>query len=178
MRKATKDMISDNENKVQMNDINRFQIDEEDLSNIQQIGRSFFNNPNDPRSITYNRKLIRPQINWVKVFLNIIGFIMFFLILHYILWDLSYLTVRIKWIVFGISILTYILLSLKSIEILVIHIYQCLAPERIRRKCRFEPSCSQYMVMSINKYGPFLGVYKGVKRLRRCNINDGGYDFP
>lgn len=56
--------------------------------------------------------------------------------------------------------------------------YQSLAPKRIRRSCRFEPSCSVYMLMSVKKYGPYLGLCKGVKRLLRCKRPFGGVDYP
>ena len=72
----------------------------------------------------------------------------------------------------------YILISLKHFVLLLIKIYQHIAPISIRSKCRFEPSCSQYMILSINKYGFLKGFIKGVNRLKRCNVNDGGYDSP
>jgi len=43
--------------------------------------------------------------------------------------------------------------------------------------CRFYPTCSEYMVEAIDKYGTLKGVYLGVKRLLRCNpLCKGGYD--
>ena len=35
--------------------------------------------------------------------------------------------------------------------------------------CRFTPSCSQYMVDAIVKYGLFVGLLKGFSRLSRCH---------
>jgi putative component of membrane protein insertase Oxa1/YidC/SpoIIIJ protein YidD len=34
------------------------------------------------------------------------------------------------------------------------------------------------MLLSIEKYGVWKGLPKGVNRLRRCNINNGGFDEP
>lgn len=45
--------------------------------------------------------------------------------------------------------------------------------------CRFHPTCSQYTKEAIVKYGFIKGVFKGVKRISRCNPwNEGGVDYP
>jgi hypothetical protein len=44
-------------------------------------------------------------------------------------------------------------------------------------QCRFEPSCSQYTIDAINKYGAFRGSAKALKRICRCHPWGGqGYD--
>ena len=46
-------------------------------------------------------------------------------------------------------------------------------------QCRFEPSCSQYMLEAVEQCGVLRGVGLGVWRLLRCNpFNAGGYDPP
>lgn len=43
--------------------------------------------------------------------------------------------------------------------------------------CRYTPSCSQYAIDAINKYGPFRGSWRAVKRIGRCHPWGGkGYD--
>ena len=43
--------------------------------------------------------------------------------------------------------------------------------------CRFHPTCSEYMVQSIETYGVTRGVARGVKRLLRCHpFHAGGFD--
>ena len=43
--------------------------------------------------------------------------------------------------------------------------------------CKYEPSCSEYMIQAINKYGVLQGTWKGLKRIIRCNpFSKGGYD--
>ena len=43
--------------------------------------------------------------------------------------------------------------------------------------CRFEPTCSIYMMQAIEKYGPFRGTWLGIRRLSRCHVfNPGGWD--
>lgn len=43
--------------------------------------------------------------------------------------------------------------------------------------CRFQPTCSQYMVDAIGRYGPWRGAWRGLKRIGRCRPwGGGGYD--
>jgi len=43
--------------------------------------------------------------------------------------------------------------------------------------CRFTPTCSQYALEAIDKYGAFKGTMMAVYRIIRCNpICKGGYD--
>lgn len=43
--------------------------------------------------------------------------------------------------------------------------------------CRFYPTCSQYAIEAIEKYGAFRGSIMAVKRIFRCNpFNHGGFD--
>lgn len=67
---------------------------------------------------------------------------------------------------------------MKKLFIWLIHFYQKKAPYYIRSSCRFEPSCSEYMILAINKYGCFKGIYKGIRRLLRCKPPNGGVDYP
>ena len=43
--------------------------------------------------------------------------------------------------------------------------------------CRYIPSCSQYAIDAINKYGPPRGGWRATKRICRCHPFGGrGYD--
>lgn len=43
--------------------------------------------------------------------------------------------------------------------------------------CRFVPTCSQYAIEAIQKYGAFKGGLMALWRLLRCNpFSKGGYD--
>lgn len=43
--------------------------------------------------------------------------------------------------------------------------------------CRFKPTCSEYAIQALDKYGFFKGGLKAVWRVLRCNpFNKGGYD--
>jgi putative membrane protein insertion efficiency factor len=43
--------------------------------------------------------------------------------------------------------------------------------------CRYQPTCSQYAIDAINKYGSFHGSWRAIKRICRCHpFGKGGYD--
>jgi putative membrane protein insertion efficiency factor len=45
------------------------------------------------------------------------------------------------------------------------------------KSCRFHPSCSEYAISALKKYGALKGSWLAVKRLCRCHpFNPGGYD--
>ncbi|MEW6555537.1 MAG: membrane protein insertion efficiency factor YidD [Actinomycetota bacterium] len=55
--------------------------------------------------------------------------------------------------------------------------YQVLISSWLPPTCRFYPTCSQYMIQAVERYGPFRGTWMGVRRLARCHPwNAGGYD--
>lgn len=61
--------------------------------------------------------------------------------------------------------------------IFLIRFYQYGISPMIGPKCRFTPTCSQYTAEAIQKYGPFKGIFLGIKRLSRCHPGGGsGYD--
>ena len=61
---------------------------------------------------------------------------------------------------------------------LVLCYKKCVSPF-LPHMCRFEPTCSIYMIEAIRKYGVIRGVLKGLWRICRCNPwNPGGYDPP
>ena len=68
----------------------------------------------------------------------------------------------------------------KSMQYLIrglIRTYQVLISSWMPPRCRFYPSCSQYMLQAVERFGPLKGTYLGLKRLMRCHpFNDGGYD--
>jgi putative component of membrane protein insertase Oxa1/YidC/SpoIIIJ protein YidD len=49
----------------------------------------------------------------------------------------------------------------------------------VRRKCILKPTCSEYIILAIEKYGVFRGVKKGVYRLLyTCRMRDYRIDEP
>lgn len=71
-----------------------------------------------------------------------------------------------------------VLLTLKRFAIGCVLMYKAYAPLEVRDKCRFEPTCSTYMILAIEKYGLIRGFVKGIKRLKRCKPPYGGVDYP
>jgi len=66
-----------------------------------------------------------------------------------------------------------------ALLIALIRLYQATLSPLIGPACRFEPTCSRYMIGAIRKYGVARGFAKGVMRLGRCHPWDpGGYDPP
>ncbi|HEV8505222.1 MAG TPA: membrane protein insertion efficiency factor YidD [Chitinophagaceae bacterium] len=67
------------------------------------------------------------------------------------------------------------LLSLPFIAL--IKIYQWIISPWIGPKCRFTPTCSQYALEALKKYGLLKGMWLAVKRISRCHPWGGhGYD--
>ncbi|MDG1893715.1 MAG: membrane protein insertion efficiency factor YidD [Fuerstiella sp.] len=63
--------------------------------------------------------------------------------------------------------------------ILLVRGYQKLISPLLGRTCRFHPSCSEYFVQAVQKYGLLVGGCKGMRRITRCHPwNPGGYDPP
>lgn len=47
----------------------------------------------------------------------------------------------------------------------------------MRPTCRFYPTCSQYAIDAISKYGCFKGSFMALKRILKCHpFHPGGYD--
>lgn len=45
------------------------------------------------------------------------------------------------------------------------------------RSCRFQPSCSEYAVESLERYGVIQGLWLAIRRVGRCHPwHPGGYD--
>ena len=66
---------------------------------------------------------------------------------------------------------------LKKIFLRLIRFYQVGISPFIGPGCRFQPTCSQYAIIAINRYGVVKGTYLAVRRLLKCHpFHKGGYD--
>jgi putative membrane protein insertion efficiency factor len=65
------------------------------------------------------------------------------------------------------------MLSLKRILsfpfIALIKVYQLIISPWMGPSCRYTPTCSQYGIEAIKKYGPIKGLWLTAKRIARCN---------
>ena len=58
-------------------------------------------------------------------------------------------------------------------------LYQLTLSPLVGRQCRFYPTCSNYFIGAVIKYGAIRGTFKGVARIARCHpFHPGGYDPP
>ncbi len=65
---------------------------------------------------------------------------------------------------------------MKKFIIFLINLYQK-THLHIDNYCRFTPTCSEYMIDSLNEYGLLKGLYNGIKRILRCHpFGKYGYD--
>ncbi len=66
---------------------------------------------------------------------------------------------------------------MKYVLIFLIRVYQETFSRVMPPSCRFTPSCSQYGLEAIQKYGVFRGGWLTIRRIARCHpFNPGGYD--
>lgn len=65
----------------------------------------------------------------------------------------------------------------KRILIALIHFYQRVISPCFLSSCRFYPTCSQYAIEAITRYGVIKGILKASLRLAKCHpFHPGGYD--
>lgn len=63
--------------------------------------------------------------------------------------------------------------------ILTVRLYQKLISPLLGPTCRFSPSCSNYFIQAVRKYGAIRGSVRGLMRICRCHpFHPGGYDPP
>jgi putative membrane protein insertion efficiency factor len=61
--------------------------------------------------------------------------------------------------------------------ILLLRLYKKVISPLLPPMCRFEPTCSIYMMQAIEKHGFGRGLWLGLRRLFRCHpFNPGGWD--
>jgi len=61
----------------------------------------------------------------------------------------------------------------------LVRLYQVTLSPIMGKQCRFEPTCSNYFIQAVQKYGAVRGSLKSAWRICRCNpFCQGGYDPP
>ncbi len=70
------------------------------------------------------------------------------------------------------------LLTILSFPLIaLIKLYQWIISPWLGKKCRYTPTCSQYGVEALKKYGPVKGLWLTFRRVARCHPWGGqGYD--
>lgn len=66
---------------------------------------------------------------------------------------------------------------LHKLVVFPIKVYQYTLSPLLGKNCRYQPTCSQYMIQAIEEWGVLKGIYFGVKRISRCHPwGSHGYD--
>lgn len=147
----------------------------------------YVNDPIINKLTAPENKLYRPQINFAKAIITtILTIVLTLLLTALVLFFLdktglysiekdSLLTVYIS-VYWKVQVIV-LLMTLKYILIWFIRVYQRYAKSETRLRCCYTPSCSEYAILALRKYGLIIGVCKAVNRLLRCGP-PGGIDYP
>lgn len=66
---------------------------------------------------------------------------------------------------------------MKKVFLLLIQFYRLFLSPLKLPSCRYIPTCSEYAMIAVEKYGPWRGGWMAVKRILRCHpFHKGGYD--
>jgi len=64
-----------------------------------------------------------------------------------------------------------------DLAIALVRLYQMAVSPIFPYTCRFTPSCSEYAILALKKYGLVKGAWRAIMRVLRCNpFCRGGYD--
>ena len=67
--------------------------------------------------------------------------------------------------------------SVKKPVILLLRGYKLVISPLLGQRCRFYPSCSEYTMQAVDRFGVVRGGWLGAKRIGRCHpLNPGGMD--
>ncbi len=69
---------------------------------------------------------------------------------------------------------------MKKMLVGIIKLYRkYISPLKRYPSCKYMPTCSEYAILAIEKYGIFKGTVKALWRILRCNpFSHGGVDYP
>ena len=148
-------------------------IEEYDVGGAPVISTTGHKRPENP--------LHRPEIHYRKFTMTVVGFIVLLTAVWFVGNKLcagrAHAGAEVLGLCFAAAVI-YILIIAKRAIIWIVHLYQHRASDQVRLQCVFEPSCSEYMILAVEKYGAIKGLIKGIDRLRRCHPPNGGVDYP
>ena len=162
--------------------------------NGEEISIKKSNEEIEAEEYVLHKVLVRPYISifsifkWIIIFISSsfgLAFLIFEFLKHFINQISSAIIEQItnKHIIFFvflvlISSLFIFLCLLKNFLIGIVHLYQKYSPEEKRRSCLFKPTCSEYAILALNKYGVIRGIPKILDRFKRCHGNKYRIDYP
>jgi putative membrane protein insertion efficiency factor len=59
--------------------------------------------------------------------------------------------------------------ALSAVFIFFVRSYQVLISPWLGSNCRHQPTCSAYMIEALREWGPFRGLWLGLKRIVKCH---------
>jgi len=63
------------------------------------------------------------------------------------------------------------------LAVLMVRGYQVTLSPLLPSACRYQPTCSAYMIEAVERHGALRGVWLGARRILRCHpFARGGYD--
>jgi len=149
--------------------------------------KNYERNPVSDKYIAPKNRLYRPKINFGRAFvfcvLCIVAAIALSGIIEYANCYFQIFSMKVSnkgqlfFSIYWKVQLFLVIISLKKIFIWLIRVYQRYASAERRLMCCFTPSCSEYAIIALNKYGVVIGIIKTVMRLLRCRP-PGGIDYP
>ena len=119
---------------------------------------------NRVRDYVIKRDLVRPRYALPRFLLRLVAVAAVGLAAGYAVHRLSHGAVELR---LALSIATglAVLLQLRWLIIDLVRVYQRYASDDIRRNCVLMPTCSEYCILALKKYGVVRGCWKTVYRL-------------
>ena len=134
------------------------------------------------RAYVNERELVRPSLSIKTALIAVLGLV---LVAGLAMWLVCYTLITLDFISFfpraqafynaypflSISIICAGVVAIETFFCLkyavigAIKLYQRYALEEVRRRCLFKPTCSEYTIMAVRKYGVMVGLCKGYYRL-------------
>lgn len=57
----------------------------------------------------------------------------------------------------------------RYLVIIPVRLYQIFISPLLGKNCRYDPTCSHYMIQAVEEWGVFKGLWLGLKRIGRCH---------
>jgi len=146
----------------------------------------YINDPVINRLTAPENRLYRPRIHYARAAATVVLFFLFsFLVACVIaivklydnagIFDTEVFSYTNE--IYSLVLLIVLVACSRFVLIWFVRIYQRYASSETRLRCCFTPSCSDYTIFALKKYGTVVGGIKSIRRLIRCGPY-GGIDYP